>query len=284
MINLNFLDKNLIEARKETWVGVMARLKACDYPKSQLKIFEAYYLKGKEPKWSDAEDAMEEDPIPLVYRLWLHPDQSDESWCAIVERVLSYRGRGLAGISIKESRRILDQYANSHYFNGIDAPAGLFGGAERRIFQFLAGETELGKRYTYNPRPKYPDSSRHLYFVVGFGFMYYVDMCVWLDMKGAFNPNSGRNPFYLGCYFLNQWRRFLEANVDSYAETCRSDKRFEKSIKEYFTTVFRYPEPVEGGGDIERQLYCQEARDILDNANIPPLLKEWWEEVKSAKS
>jgi hypothetical protein len=248
----------------------------------QLKIFEAYYLKGKEPKWSDAEDAMEEDPIPLVYRLWLHPDQSDESWCAIVERVLSYRGRGLAGISIKESRRILDQYANSHYFNGVDAPAGFLAGAEKRIFQFLVGETELGRRYTYNPTPAYPEKEGALYSVRWFGFMDYVDMCVWLSMEGAFNPNSSRNPFYLGCYFLKQWRRFLEADTGSYTDTCSGDKRFEENIKKYFVTVFHYPDPVEGGNDLERQLYCQEARDVLNNANRPPLLKGWWEEVKFA--
>ena len=281
-MGVNISDKAFIEARKESWPEIMARLKACDYSKGQLKIFEAYYLKGKEPKWSDAEDAMEEDPIPLVYRLWLHPDQSDESWCAIVERVLSYRGRGLAGISIKESRRILNQLAYSHYFNGVDAPAGVFGGAEKRIFQFLAGETELGRRYTYNPRPAYPEENGYLYAVVGFGFGYYMGMCVWLGMEGAFNPNSARNPFYLGCYFLGQWRRFLERNTDSYVEKYQSDKRFEMCVREYFSTVLHYPCPVEGGDDLERQLYCQEARDILDNASIPPLLKAWWEEVKSA--
>jgi len=279
---MSISDKAFIEGRKSIWPEIMARLKACDYSKGQLKILEAYYLKGKEPKWSDAEDAMEEDPIPLVYRLWLHPDQSDESWCAIVEQVLSYRGRGLAGISIKESRRILDQYANSHYFNGIDAPAGFVGGAEKRIFQFLVGETELGRRYTYNPRPKYPEENGYLYSVGGFGFMYYERMCVWLGVEGALNPNSGRNPFYLSCYFLGQWRRYMEADAGAYTEKCLSDIIFEKCIKAYFAAVFSYPCPVEGGDDLDRQLYCQEARDILDNANIPPLLKVWWEEVKSA--
>lgn len=225
---------------------------------------------------------MEEDPIPLVLRLWLHPDQTDESWCAITERVLSYRGRGLAGISITESRRILSQYANSHYFNGVDAPAGFMGGAEERIYKFLVGETELGRRYTYNPMPKNPEQNGYLYSVGWFGFMYYVDMCVWLGVEGAFNSNSARNPFYLGCCFLGQWRKFLEADTGYYIEKFQGDERYEKYIKEYFAAVLNYPVPVDGGDDLERQLYCQEAREILDNANIPLLLKSWWEEVKSA--
>lgn len=80
------VSKGLIEERKKLWPDIKFRLEFADiHKKAELKIFEAYFLKGAEPNLYP----MENDPIPLVYRLWLAPDQSIESWQAITARLLA---------------------------------------------------------------------------------------------------------------------------------------------------------------------------------------------------
>jgi hypothetical protein len=263
-------SKGVSSARKEYWQEIQARLKVQGHAKSELKKFEAYYLTGKEPRWSEEEEAMETDPIPLVYRLWLHPDQSDESWCAITERVLAYKAGWLTGTSLKESSAILKQRANASMYNGVDAPMGFMGGAEKRIFQFMTGEAAPGNRYSYRGEP--------LYSVGWFGFLYYKNLCEWL------NASVPSNPFQINHYCLNQWAAFVEGStlLDMYLKDCKSDFRFEQYIKQYFSLIAKYPPPAERDENYERQEYCKEARDILNNTNIPPLLKGWWQEISAA--
>lgn len=139
------LDKAQAAVRKAAWPEVEARLQAY-HTKSDVMLFERYYLRGTEP---NPNDFWIKDPIPLVYRLWLHPDQTDTSWCAITERVLSYRGEGdnelrrqrFVGSCLSDSRNILELQA--------DEKPGLFGEARERLTLFLQGNTQPGDRYRH---------------------------------------------------------------------------------------------------------------------------------------
>lgn len=278
---MKVMDKASIELRKQSWPEIMERLKEYGCSRGHMKIMEAYYLKGKDPKWSD--DGWEEDPIPLVFRLWLHPDQSDESWCEITEKVLAYRRRSLTGISIKDGRRIINSCALSHYYNGVDAPLSFFCGAEERLFRFMYWGSESGRRYMYNPRPKYPEENDYLYSPPSFGSWYYVDMSLWLGVE---LPEVGivrsptPNPYYLGRYLTELWRQYLENATEEDVEKIRADERYTKIIKGYFAVVAQYPKSVDGD-DYGRCEHCHEVRNILDGANVPPLIKQWWEVAKS---
>lgn len=259
---------------QRTWSDILARLKFLDFSRGEIKIFKDYF-NGVEPDWD--ETGVEPDPIPLVFRLWLHPDQSEESWCRITEKFLAYRKRNFIHISLHESYRILSQFGDTHFFNGIDAPLGFFAGSDKKLAQFMMGETAAGARYTYNLDPKQPDKYEALYPPGSFGCFYYSDMCVWLGVADAFNRHSGCNPFLLGAYELERWRTFVENDTGEYADAIAKDERFERFIKQYFNTVLHYQ-----GGDVEREQYCRRAREILDDCRNPPILEAWWREAKQA--
>ncbi len=258
------LDKEQLALRKAAWPEVEARLRE-HYNKSETKLFERYYLSGAEPKSSDLWDS---DPIPLVYRLWLHPDQSDASWCAITERVLSYEGPGdtlwkrqrFIDMSLHESRKSL----RSQIFGRPD----YFGEARERLTLFLEGRMPPGDRYRHQ--------GERLYYHDAFEDGAYASQCKWLD---AATPEVGRGMHRdpdLVDYWVDHlcgpyFERFMQREPEY------SPLRF---FKVFLLLIARYPTPVEGHADHARQYYCQRCRDALDARKLPAPLDAWWAKIK----
>lgn len=114
-----------LEERRLVWPQLQARLALAGINKEDSAKAKSYFLRGREPTIKvHGESFMDDDPMPLVIPLWLHPDTSDASMCAIFERVLAYPHNGVITRSMRESKRLLDQIASTHHFNGVDAPHG----------------------------------------------------------------------------------------------------------------------------------------------------------------
>lgn len=76
-------DASWVEARKDAWRTLAPTLKVLERSARELKAIEVYYLTGKcavPLKWG----AHEYPSIPLLFRLWMHPDQSAVNWAAQV--------------------------------------------------------------------------------------------------------------------------------------------------------------------------------------------------------
>lgn len=250
------LDKAQLVERKAAWPELEARLLQI-HDKSEVKRLQRYHLTGKESPW---DTKWEEEPIPLVYRLWLHPDQSDASWCAITERVLSYAYPGATQRSVYESRQRLRPQPSW-------VERDIFGEARERLTLFLQGHHPPGDRYRFE--------GERLYYYRRFYGEEGARLCEELDnTRPDENWNDdGSNAEY--------WREYLHGTYSA---------RFMRRGPEYAPrTYFRvhlhqiasYSAPVAGGPDHARQLYCQRRRDALDSGPLIAPLDAWWADAKA---
>lgn len=254
------LDKVQLKLRKAAWPPIEARLRDF-HTKSETKLIERYYLSGTEPKTSDLWDS---DPLPLVYRLWLHPDQSDASWCAITERVLSYQGDGDSQLrrdrfidtSLIESRKIFQRQ--------VPGGADFLSDARERLTLFLQGD-------------RYRHQGERLYYHGAFRHAHYVGQCQWLDATAPAERRGMHCDPSLAEYWVDylcgpDFERFMRGDPDT------SPYRY---FRAYLHQIARYTAPVDGGPDHARQDYCQRCRDALDARALPAPLDTWWAQAKA---
>jgi hypothetical protein len=280
-----------LEARKEAWADIKFRLQYAQQ-KVAFKTFEAYFMKGKEPNLHP----MQNDPIPFVYRLWLAPDQSIESWVAITERFLagpeawptrisieptgdgeSWRelNKGHAwgwqiGRSLADSYEILMQHAGARHYDGVVPyagsdvipPLGFMGGSEKRIYQFMNGQIPGSEHLLYNGKKLFEPSTY-------FGHIYYSETCRWLD--GSTPSNSYCIYNYMGVHWFNSMTATNMLKIEQ-SETMQ----FYMSC--FLVLVARYPE---SGVDAERAAYCSELRQLLNAGPLLEPLQTMWHQAKN---
>jgi len=284
------LTKQQIEERKAAWADIKFRLQyaGCRVP---LKTFEAYFVKGKEPNLHP----YEEDPLPLVYRLWLAPDQSIEGWVKITERFLAGPTQWTTKISIEPTgdgeswaeasrhdlgghviaRSIADSYNilvqmgcaghldGSQPFEGSDVlpPLGFMGGHEKKLYHFLSGQTPGSEHLQYKGKKLF-DPGFH------FGHIYYHDRCVWLDNTTPHNPYSLHN--YMGAL----WFKSMDA---AQMDAIKESEAIQFYLHCFLVMVARYPETCM---EAERTAYCQELRQLLNAGPLLEPLGTMWSKAK----
>jgi hypothetical protein len=291
------LSKAQLEERKKSWEDILYRIEYSGrHTKKELKIFEAYYLRGTQPK----QHPLYKDPIPLVYRLWLCPDQSEESWRAVTEQLLAgpavwhtdislvpvdgyeqeywpepNAGRGWWQIqtSLNESSEILWEHGDSDCYDGVSsfegstliAPLGFMGGAEQRLVEFLTAPKESVNHYEYLGKPLFKISR-------GFSHVIYRYLCIWLDGR---RPH---NPYIVSRYMAEPW--FLTLSDQYFKEVFKSETlSFHLSC--YLQLIARFPEPEAEFASSERHIYAQKIRAMLDHRPIRPVLKTLWLSAKN---
>jgi hypothetical protein len=287
------LGKTQLELRKAAWADIKFRLQ---YAKCRvsLKACEAYFIRGKEPNI----EPYESDPLPLVYRLWLAPDQSIESWVKITERLLagptqwttnvsieptgdrgswSEVGRGhlgghiIAG-SLSASYEVLVQKAGARYFDGSEPfsgsdvipPLGFMGGCEKKLYHFLSGQTPGSEHLQYDGKKLFAPGGY-------FGRIYYADTCRWLDGTAPSNPYCLYN--YMGAH----WVRSMDA---SNMATIEHDEGARFYLSCFLVLVARYPE---SGVEPERAAYCSEVRQLLNAGPLLEPLNTMWNQAKNER-
>ncbi len=287
------LNKEQSALRKAAWTDIEFRLRyaKCGVP---LKKFEAYFLRGKEPNIRPYED----DPMPLVYRLWLAPDQSIEGWVRITERLLAgpkewttdvsivptgdggsweevggkRLGDHIIASSIAESYKVLVRHAGARHYDGSEPyfgsdvipPLGFMGGCEKKLYHFLSGQTPGSEHLLHNGKKLF-DPEFH------YGRIYYADTCRWLD--GTTPSNSYCLYNYMGAH----WVRSMDA---SHMINIENDEGAQFYLNCFLVLVARYPE---SGVDAERAAYCSEVRQLL---NVRPLLEPlntMWNQAKNER-
>lgn len=297
---VNQINKEQLLMRKKAWEDIKLRLEYSGrHTKKDIKIFESYYLRGAQPKLEPSY----KDPIPLIYRLWLCSDQSDESWESVVEQLLagppawrtdipiepteghdgeSWReecqGEGWGWQikkSLEDSFTLLTEEANSSRYDGVHAvvgslilpPLGFMGGVEKRLADFLPKNKKLIE-YLAGKRLQIFDASK--WFV----YPNYMDICIWLDGR---RPHS---PCMLAYYLSEYWYAALS---DDFLSELKNNVTGSFYLDCYLQLIARYPKPEAGNESSERHLYCQKLRDMLDNRPIPLALNELWLAAKSYK-
>ncbi len=287
------LDKEQLALRKAAWADIKFRLQ---YAKCRvsLKACEAYFIRGKEPNIEPYAD----DPLPLVYRLWLAPDQSIEGWVKITERLLagptqwttdvsieptgdrgswSEVGRGPLGDhiiarSLRDSYEILDQKAGTRHNNGVEPyagsditpPLGFMGGCEKKLYHFLNGQIPGSEHLRYDGKKLFEPSSY-------FGHIYYFETCRWLDGTTPTNPYCLYN--YLGAH----WVRSMDASNMAHIE---KNEGMQFYLNCFLVLVARYPEV---GVETERAAYCSEVRQLLNAGPLLEPLNTMWDQAKNER-
>lgn len=291
------LSKLTVEERKRLWEDVKFRLEYAGwYKKSQLRIFEAYFVRGRQPKLHPLED----DPIPFVYRLWLSPDQSIEAWLEIADNFLAgpalwetdvkiepsegdngISWKGLHGSSVlgapqisrslRDSYEILTQLAASRSFHGgepvvgsdVAPPLGYMGGAEKRLYDFMTGRLPGSERLFYEGKRLFSPSGRLA--------ACYEDLCIWLDARLPCNPYS--IVYYMG----DVW---VDSLTDKYMAELSVDEGARFYLDCYLKMIARYSDSDDLG---ERGLYCKAIRTLLDEKFLSEPMNSLWCEAKKYK-
>lgn len=203
--------ETVARSRMDDWGDYLARLSLMRrYTKKELKVFEAYFVKGKEPR-----EEIGHDPIPLVYRLWLAQDQSDSGWGNVLSHVLNF-SESVIRDSLESSRKIFYQDAISPCFGGLDgSPLGCFGGAEERLFNFFVTHVDnQGERLLGN---------------ANWGYDSYRDLLPWMQGK------SFANPYVLYRYMQDYWvEKIMD---DRYVERFDSMDNMCVILSEYFSMI-----------------------------------------------
>jgi hypothetical protein len=81
-------DSTWVEARKKAWKKIAANgLGNIERQASEVRALESYFLTGKTRlpvKWA----SRELPSVPLLFRVWFHPDRSEANWQAQLEATL----------------------------------------------------------------------------------------------------------------------------------------------------------------------------------------------------
>jgi hypothetical protein len=257
-----YKDKVWLAARQESWLPIQQCLVLSGrYTQKELKIFEDYYLKGKEPKW---DRQWGDDPIPLIYRLWFDPSQSLENWQSIMDEVLAYPDPTQIEPILRETYDVLWEGNNITTYSGRSgAPDGFMGGLEEKFFNFLMGAPEAGDFIFYRGGQFY----KRLIFNDG----YYWGMAEWLNLKRL------QNSYKINRYSLEYWYCRLS---DEQMQALQESEGGIKHLLQYLRAVASYPEPDSSNADFVRQDYCRKVRDILNNRPLPELMQQLWEKTK----
>lgn len=295
------LSKAQLDERKKCWEDIRARLEYSGlHTKAELKIFESYYLKGTEPKQHPGR----KDPIPLLYRLWLCPDQSVESWRAVTERLLAGPAAWRTDIniepidgdnggswqdecrgdnwgwqiqkSISETYQILWQHADSDAYDGttpvfgstLIPPLGFMGGAEQKLIEFLAAEKGSANYYEYRSKALF-DFSGHS---GSNSWRFYRDFCFWLDARKPHNP-------YMITYYMHE--HWYAALSDDYMRKLEGSVGGVFYLNCYLQLLARFPKPEAALASSDRHVYAQKIRAMLDHRPIPLALQSLWLAAKN---
>lgn len=255
------LSKEQLAERKKAWPALADKLHG-QYDKGDVKIFERYYLKGAEPK---LDNLWHSDPIPLVLRLWLHPDQSDESWRAITERVLSYRiPKASYGhiyraidISLSDSRKVIFRKE-------------WFGEDYERIVRFLKGEGENAVVYRHK--------GERLYYYDYFRGARYKAQYDWLIGAGAESPRVFQDSA--------EWEYLIDHLCgDDFQRTIRNGDTYIQMFyfKKLLDVVVKYEPPVDGHSKHKQQLFSEYLSNSLNSRELPDDLRNCWESAKKGE-
>ena len=246
---MTFPKEELI-TRREAWSAVSEGLIFSGrHTKRELKIFENYFVKFKNPIPENYRD-----PIPLIYRLWLCPDQSDDGLKSVLNHIMQLDQR-IREESIRESQRILFEEAGSSRYDGVDgAPLGFMGGAEKRLIEFLLKNTA-------------PNGAR-LISNIAWNFRCYEQLTTWLRNKNC-------NPYQTFRYVIELWIEKLQS--ETYLAECAKGIVLKKSIRDYFKAIKDISSATEK--DIERYGYAEKINLYLESTDAPELLQKWWKDV-----
>ncbi|GAB3253537.1 hypothetical protein [Chitinimonas naiadis] len=244
--------------RSAQWEDIQQRLiSSSRHTKKDLKIFERFFLKGKDPYV----DRIGADPIPLIYRLWFSPDQSDEAWRKIVDEVFSYHP-WQTHLSLDETDKVIrDELSSSKYCGKEGYPLGFMGGLERRMFEFLGVDSSTGQFISFE--------GRRIIHPQVFNIPYYLDLIGWL------RGDEYVNPYNFSLYSHEFWYAALS---DEFCERI-VQKEWQPSVTEYFGLVLRHVR-TPGLPESEQREYCRLVFSMIENRPVPGMIKTWWEQEK----
>jgi len=252
-------DKKWLNERKTQWSEVHLRLLHSEkFTKKQLKAYESFFLRGRTPKWNVLFD---NDPIPLIFRLWFDPDQSEQNWSEIRDLVLNYPEPIVIRESLRETFDIFHEADNGVIYSGLfKTPNSFMNGLEKKMFSFLYGSPDSSEYIKFN--------GEEFYVIRLFHGYYYSDNYRWLDSKNLCNS------FKISQYKLEHWYESLPYQTDL-------DKREDKWIFLMYKVAF-FKDPLGLAPEDSRYFKVAETlRDMFENRPMPAYMKDLWKKVKS---
>ncbi len=250
-------DPEWLAERKSEWRIIRKNLEQTeDFNVKQIRALEKYFLTGKESDDITFNYKYYEEVhnIPLIFKLWFHPDRSEDNW-----------GRLCDDITERDYRVSLMILKGCSLVYGKPYPPDEYiGGLERRVFEFLHGNGRGIRtvRDDYGHTTKL-DISKHRISLDGLTTM----MFSWLY--------GGSNPYAICQYMTDWWFEEIE-NAD--------DKWFARNktkLKKFLIRLLIFVEPSGlSGEDLQYKCFADKFREMLNTRKLPEGLRRIWDSVQ----
>ena len=260
MKDWNIKDKHWMAQRKNEWLLVREILERTLLTKKEIKQVEKYFLKGK-----DSEEVL------FVFKLWFHPDDSDENWQKLRDEVTSS--------NFIDSRNLYKQsLINPSYQNEAMKIYGYMGDKEKRIFDVLFRSGDEQDVYRFINNEGYYDKASVILESNIFNFAYLSSMLfAWLRTD---KPNT----HCVIQFMVEDW-------YNLFREAIGGDPRFVRILKLIY---IRKHQDTSLAKKLDLELYdyelpelegyrlttAKQLYNILEQRPIPSELVPVWENIK----
>lgn len=252
-------DKQWMKARKASWKPIKKELVRVDEMKREdVKMLQDYYLFGKMPDIPPEHYYFEN--FNMIFRLWFHPDQSEENWISIIKATDDSDFKRSQGIFMSETGTWVKHLNAFGFMGGIEPRmADVFFPDQQTIDSFAAKGVSLPE------------------FIFGNRFgSWTMDARSWLIGHAA----PSRSWVEFTARYI--WDAFHRADPKYFHWEIGSNNPVVWALQRIICQCANYVEP-RGmpGEDTPQRRLAEYLKEGLNSRQLPPDLQELWERILS---
>jgi hypothetical protein len=246
-------DKVWREARHEKWKALKPKLSSTTIDKKDHKYLREYFING-----TDLRSEEEFTGNCTFYRMWLHPDESDEHVKREFESIESK-------VDYRNTWGLFKYFASNPY----QTDTGLSYGKDGILFGREEQFTRIMVPDVYTPEKIIVGGKKVPSSMLG-GGEFFLGFCVQGN-KFLLDKREYKNDFI----------QFL---VDFWFSTFKYAEEFYERVEVlwFFRAVYYYSEVgVDDGQEGNRHRFAERMKEALDTRDLPPILAEKWAWIKT---
>lgn len=239
-------DKKWLKQRKQAWRPIKKVLQQSEsVDREFIKPLEEYFLTGKEPVFGKYDYPF----LFMHFKLWFHPDQSEENWQRIIAQTSEKSFQHSMGIFFNDAGSVMD-FASDY---------GYMGGLEERVYKIFRPETA-------------PSPDKDMSLEVN---SWSRNIWKWLFYAGA-------NPYFTGQYKVEYIFNSL-SQLDPEKMKSRGILPYPE-LTTLLTLCAHFVEP-RGlpGEDTQVKHFVEKMLEMLKTRDLPEFIREVWERVQTRK-
>ncbi|MCX4028254.1 hypothetical protein H0A36_06160 [Endozoicomonas sp. SM1973] len=271
-------DREWLKQRKKSWDYISKKLNhvhSIEIDRKQRTYLKNYYLKGIRPRYDLFLNAT---PIPLIFMLWFHPDQSEKCWQEIIDYIYQmpdivvYEHYKLSFSIFMECSGNLNRFSPASGFSD-----GFMEGLEENMLPVLFGKTNerilsISKGWSLD-RYSCTGGSHPASWFYSYSFL-------TSDINKVNRSLFTQYGFAIDLCFSQLNNKWIERFCGKNAPPVPGRKERERS--RFYSYINYLASDKQPEGEF-RKSYLEKLREKLNKGDIPPLLDELWQKAKKGE-